>query len=212
VWIIARQHAGEPMAEWCMEGLIRRLLDSQDQAAQELVGKATLYLVNNMNPDGSFAGNLRANAAGVDLNRVWSNPQPNAPEVIAVRDLIGRTGVDFFLDVHGDEERPFIWLVGPHPDNVMPDSDRIQREFERMMGERFVEVKPKPDTIPTPNRPDSGMAVDYIAPIYHCPALIIEFPFKETVSASGQKDSLLTDGCMEFGRACVEVLNTLLKT
>jgi len=210
VWIVARQHAGEPMAEWSMEGLIRRLLDAQDRAAQELIGKATLYLVNNMNPDGSFAGNLRANAAGVDLNRAWHNPQPNAPEVIAVRDLIAQTGVDFFLDVHGDEERPFIWLVGPHSDNVTAEADRQQREFERMMGERYVELKPKPDAIPAPSRPDSGMSVDHIAAKYHCPAIIIEFPFKETVSASGQRDSLLAEGCMGFGGACVDVLNSLL--
>ncbi len=210
VWIMARQHAGEPMAEWCMEGLTRRLLDKGDKATQELTEKATLYLVHNMNPDGSYAGNLRANAAGVDLNRAWHNPQPNAPEVIAVRDLIAQTGVDFFLDVHGDEERPFIWLVGPHPDNVTASSDQQQQAFERMMSERYVEVKPRPDTIPAPSRPDSGMSVDHIGATYHCPAIIIEFPFKEMVSASSQRDSFLAEGCMGFGRACVEVLNSLL--
>lgn len=210
VWIIARQHAGEPMAEWCMEGLVRRLLDTRDRVAQELISKATLYLVNNMNPDGSIAGNLRANAAGVDLNRAWNDPQPNAPEVIAVRQLIGATGVDFFLDVHGDEERPFIWLVGPHPDNVTPDNDRLQKAFERKLAEKYIELQPKPETTPAPSQPDSGMSVDYIAATYHCPALIIELPFKETVSASGQRDSLLAEGCMGLGRSCVEVLNALL--
>ncbi len=209
VWIVARQHAGEPMAEWYMEGLIRRLVDSGDSTAQQLIGKATLYLVPNMNPDGSTAGNLRANAAGVDLNRAWNDPGPNAQEVIAVRELIGTTGVDFFLDVHGDEEHPFIWLVGPHPANVTLDSDRIQKQFEAMLAEKYAEVRPRPETIPAPNRPDSGMAVDYIAPTFRCPALIIELPFKETVSASGERDSLLAAGCMGFGSACVEALNAL---
>jgi hypothetical protein len=163
-----------------------------------------------MNPDGSMAGNLRANAAGVDLNRVWNDPQPNAPEVITARSLIGETGVDLFLDIHGDEERPFIWLVGPHPSNVTPDADRIQKQFEAMLAEKYVEVRPRPETIPAPNRPDSGMSVDYIASTFHCPALIIELPFKETVSASGERDSLLAAGCMNFGRSSVEVLNSIL--
>ncbi len=210
VWIIARQHAGEPMAEWYMEGLIRRLLDTSDSVSRRLIGKATLYLIPNMNPDGSFAGNLRANAAGVDLNRAWHNPQPNAPEVLAVRQRIGATGVDFFLDIHGDEERPFVWLVGPHPDHVTPNTEHLQREFERMLSEKYVEVRPRPETIPAPNRPNSGMSVDYIAPMFQCPALIIELPFKETVSASGERDSLLADGCMDFGRSCVEALDALL--
>ena len=210
VWIVSRQHAGEPMAEWYMEGLVRRLLDTQDRVSQELIAKATLYLVNNMNPDGSIAGNLRANAAGVDLNRAWNDPQPNAPEVIAARQLIGTTGVDFFLDIHGDEERPFIWIVGPHPTNVTPENDRLQRQFERMLAEKYAELRARPETIPAPNRPDSGMSVDYIAPTFKCPALIIELPFKETISASGQRDSLLADGCMGFGHATVEALNTIL--
>jgi murein tripeptide amidase MpaA len=210
VWIVARQHAGEPMAEWCMEGLIRRLLDTHDTAAQDLIGMATLYLVPNMNPDGSAAGNLRANAAGVDLNRAWINPQANAPEVIAVRDLIETTGVDFFLDVHGDEERPFIWIVGPHSDNVTPEAGAAQTRFEDLLAEKYVEVRPRPETSPAPSRPDSGMSVDYIASKYQCPALIIEFPFKETVSATGERDSLLAEGCMGFGRACVETLNSVI--
>jgi murein tripeptide amidase MpaA len=210
VWIVARQHAGEPMAEWYMEGLIRRLLDSQDSQARQLIGKATLYAVMNMNPDGSMAGNLRANAAGVDLNRAWNDPQPNAPEVIAARNLIGTTGVDFFLDVHGDEERPFIWLVGPHPSNVTPDVDRMQKQFEAMLAEKYAEVRPRPDTILALSRPDSGMSVDYVASVFHCPALIIELPFKKTVSSAGEQDSLLAAGCIEFGRSSVEVLNAIL--
>lgn len=210
VWIVARQHAGEPMAEWCMEGLIRRLLDLSDTVSQQLIGKATLRLVPNMNPDGSTAGNLRANAAGVDLNRAWNNPPSNAPEVIIVRDLIGKMGVDFFLDVHGDEERPYIWLAGPHADNVTPEAGKLQTQFERLLAEQYVEVRPRPESISAPNRPDSGMSTDYVATTFKCPALIIELPFKETVSASGQRDSLMAEGCMGFGRACVEALNTVL--
>ena len=32
-WVIARQHPGETMAEWCMEGFLDRLLYSEDGAA-----------------------------------------------------------------------------------------------------------------------------------------------------------------------------------
>ena len=57
-----------------------------------------------MNPDGSVRGNLRTNAAGANLNREWQAPTPErSPEVLCVRDAMHATGVDAFLDVHGDE-------------------------------------------------------------------------------------------------------------
>lgn len=71
IWVICRQHPGEPMAEWFAEGLLERL--TADTAAantaapagtnavgavvgtevQQLLDTAVLYIVPNMNPDGS---------------------------------------------------------------------------------------------------------------------------------------------------------------
>ena len=64
VWIIARQHPGETMAEWFVEGLIERLIDESDPVARAAVAVADFHIVPNMNPDGSVRGNLRTNAAG----------------------------------------------------------------------------------------------------------------------------------------------------
>lgn len=87
VWIIARQHPGETMAEWFVEGLLGRLLDPQDPTARMLLDRATFYIVPNMNPDGSVLGNLRTNAAGANLNREWENPTlERSPEVFTVRE------------------------------------------------------------------------------------------------------------------------------
>lgn len=74
IWIIARQHPGETMAEWFIEGLLNRLLDPQDPTSRALLDRATFYVVPNMNPDGSVLGNLRTNAAGANLNREWAAP------------------------------------------------------------------------------------------------------------------------------------------
>lgn len=86
IWLTARQHPGETMAEWFMEGFIDRLLDEDDGAARALLNKAVFYLVPNMNPDGSYRGHLRTNANGVNLNREWQQPSiENSPEVYYVR-------------------------------------------------------------------------------------------------------------------------------
>ena len=71
IWAIARQHPGECMAEWWAEGYLTRLLDTSDALANDLLDKATFYVVPNMNPDGSFRGHLRTNAQGANLNREW---------------------------------------------------------------------------------------------------------------------------------------------
>jgi murein tripeptide amidase MpaA len=113
VWIIARQHPGETMAEWLVEGLLGALLDQANPIARSILEKAVLYIVPNMNPDGAARGNLRTNAAGANLNREWMTPSlENSPEVFHVKNKIHETGCDLFLDIHGDEALPYVFVAG----------------------------------------------------------------------------------------------------
>ena len=97
VWITARQHPGETMASWFIEGLLERLLDGADPVSRRVRELATLYVVPNMNPDGAIRGNLRTNAAGANLNREWQSPsRARSPEVLLVRDEMERTGCRCF--------------------------------------------------------------------------------------------------------------------
>lgn len=48
VWVTARQHPGETMAEWAAEGLLRRLTDPADAAARRLLNSTVWYVVPNM--------------------------------------------------------------------------------------------------------------------------------------------------------------------
>lgn len=208
VWIVSRQHAGEPMAEWATEGLIRRLLDTEDYISRNLLEKAVFYIIPNMNPDGSYAGNLRANANGVDLNRAWDKPSPDCPEIVAVRDTIAQTGVDYFFDIHGDEERPFVWIVGPQVE-ISDELQKQQKQFDDALSQCVSQVQPPPQSLM--DMPDDlGMSADYITATYHCPAWIIELPFKAVPDDKGNPDSLLAEGCLQFGRDCVEALHTLI--
>lgn len=98
-------------------GLLNRLLDPTDAGARALRARATIHLVPNMNPDGSFRGHLRTNAAGANLNREWgatgdyeAPTMTRSPEVYMVREKIRETGCDVFVDVHGDEGLPHIFF------------------------------------------------------------------------------------------------------
>ena len=110
VWLYARQHPGESMAEWWMDGALDWLTSD---AAKALLDKATVHVVPNMNPDGTRRGHLRTNAAGVNLNREWHAPSPErSPEVLCVRNAMDETGVAFAIDVHGDEAIPANFIAG----------------------------------------------------------------------------------------------------
>src|SRR3546814_13558258 len=74
VWLYARQHPGESMAEWWMEGALEKLTDSADPHARSLLAKCRFHIVPKMNPDGSRRGHLRTNYAGVNLKRDCDTP------------------------------------------------------------------------------------------------------------------------------------------
>lgn len=113
IWITARQHPGETMAEWFVEGLLHKLLDDEDPHAAALLSKAVFYVVPNMNPDGSVRGHLRTNAVGVNLNREWAEPSlEKSPEVFHVLNKMHETGLDMYLDIHGDEALPYNFVAG----------------------------------------------------------------------------------------------------
>lgn len=113
IWVDARQHPGETMAQWWMEGFFGRLTNPDCEIAAALTAKATFYAVPNMNPDGGARGNLRTNAAGANLNREWGlATMERSPEVKLVMDKMAKTGVNLCLDVHGDEALPYNFIAG----------------------------------------------------------------------------------------------------
>lgn len=180
LWLIAQQHPGEHMAEWYMEGLIERLAND-DAELQQLLSKADLYLVPNMNPDGAFNGNLRTNAAGKDLNRAWQAPSAEeSPEVLFVQQQMAAIGVDLFLDIHGDEEIPYVFTAGCEGNpGFSPRLDALENTFrERLMaiGEFQVEHGYVRDE---PGQANLALACNWVGQTYDCLAYTVEMPFKD---------------------------------
>ena len=121
--------ANTPVNPWRnggWRGFISRLLDGTDPVARELLKRLTFYVVPNMNPDGTFLGHHRSNAAGANLNRCWNEPDDvRSPEVLHVRRMMEKTGVDIGLDVHGDEALPYNFIASP--EGVPSWDDRRQK-------------------------------------------------------------------------------------
>ena len=92
VWLYARQHPGESMAEWWMEGALEKLTDEDDPVARVLRRECTFQCRRQHEPRRVAARSPRTNAAGVNLNREWHAPSAEkSPEVLCVRSAMDET-------------------------------------------------------------------------------------------------------------------------
>ena len=184
-WLIARQHPGETMAQWWMEGALEWLLDAENEQSRALLERCTFYIVPNMNPDGSRRGHLRTNAAGRNLNREWADPSlDSAPEVYVVREAMAREGVDFFLDVHGDESLPYCFIAGVEGLAGWDAQSQAQLDFYK---NRLAELNPDFQTVvgyppKAPGEANLTMAGGHVGERYGCLAMTLEMPFKDTTA------------------------------
>lgn len=182
VWVTSRQHPGESMAEWLVEGMLERLLDSEDAQARRLTEQLVFYIVPNMNPDGSVRGHLRTNAAGVNLNREWMTPSMEAsPEVFLVREKMAATGVDLHLDIHGDEALPCNFIAGQVgiPDTseaVLAAEERFQQILMAVNPDFQMERGYPPGVF---GEETLTMCSNWVGQAHKCPAMTLEMPFKD---------------------------------
>lgn len=185
VWITARQHPGETMAEFYVEGLLRRLYDTSDPVSRRLLERACFHVVPNMNPDGSLRGNLRTNARGTNLNRAWREPDmQSSPEVALVRARMEATGVDVFLDIHGDETLPYVFIDG---NGMVPGFTDVHREQERRFTDALLAASPDFQMTEgyAPDRFTDELLTLASKWVYHrfgCLALTLEMPFKDNAN------------------------------
>lgn len=185
VWIIARQHPGETMASWFMEGLLERLLDGSDPVARRVRELASLYLVPHMNPDGAVRGNLRTNAAGANLNREWLRPDlQRSPEVWWVRQAMEATGVDLFLDIHGDEALPYVFFstadeVPGYPEEARRRQAIVTRALAAASPDFQTEQGYQPGRF---GEELLALASKWVAHRFGCVSLTLEMPFKDNAN------------------------------
>ena len=194
VWIIARQHPGETMSEWFVEGLVKRLAGwgdwAGDPVARLIFDHAVFHIVPNMNPDGSVLGNLRTNAAGANLNREWMEPDAaRSPEVLAVRNAIHALGCDLFFDIHGDEALPYVFVAGSE---MLPGFTEKQAREQKAFIEYFKQASPDFQDVygyeASKYQTDAlKLASKYVGNAFGCLSLTLEMPFKDNANLSDER-------------------------
>jgi murein tripeptide amidase MpaA len=213
VWLYARQHPGETMAEWWMEGALDKLTDPADPVARVLRREATFHVVPNMNPDGSRRGHLRTNAAGVNLNREWQEPTAErSPEVLCVRNKMDETGVDFAMDVHGDEAIPYVFLAGF--EGIPKWTERQGELYSRF---RETLARRSPDfqiehgyATAAPGSANLSMSTNQLANRFGAVAMTLEMPFKDNDALADQEYGWSAERSMRMGEDCLGTLHEMI--
>ncbi|KAB7646337.1 M14 family metallopeptidase [Polymorphobacter fuscus] len=209
VWLYARQHPGETMAEWWMEGALDRLVDVADPVARKLRAAASFHIIPNMNPDGSRRGHLRTNAAGTNLNREWAGPTAEkSPEVLAVLTAMQASGVDFAMDVHGDEAIPQVFIAGF--EGIPSITDRqlaLLTDYKSRLARLTPDFQTRIGYPPAgPGKANLTMSTNALAERFGCLAMTLEMPFKDNNDLPDPLRGWSPERSKALGRDCLAAL------
>ena len=213
IWLTARQHPGETMAEFAIEGLLQKLLDPSDACARKLLEGAVFYIIPNMNPDGSVRGHLRTNAAGVNLNREWQDAtMERSPEVFLTQQKMHSTGVDLFIDCHGDEAIPYVFLVDNQGIPAYgPRLAKLEAGFKQQL------LISNPDyqieygyEIDLPGQANLSMASSSVGQTYDCLSVTLEMPFIDNFNLPDATHGWSAQRSQDMGAALLPAMLAVL--
>ncbi|HAF41460.1 MAG TPA: hypothetical protein DCG90_06815 [Sphingobium sp.] len=213
LWLYARQHPGESMAQWWMEGALERLCDEEDAVARLLRHKATIHLVPNMNPDGSRRGHLRTNAAGVNLNREWHEPSmERSPEVLLVRNAMDETGVHFAMDVHGDEAIAAVFIAGFEGiPSISAKQTALYHRYRDTLAARTPDFQTRLGyPVAAAGKANLSMSTNQVAERFGAVAMTLEMPFKDNDDLPDADHGWSPARSIQLAKDCLAVLAEMI--
>lgn len=223
-WILHRQHPGETMAEFFAEGFLYRLfslgMDGEvDEATEKVLDQYRLHIIPNMCPDGSVRGHTRTNSMGANLNREWATIREDyeaptlerSPEVYNVLSKMDKTGCDFFLDVHGDEEIPYVFFSGAEKTPAWCDRlEQLHGYFISCYQRANSEVQKDFGYPPPDSEGDAlkymNVATNQIVNRFNCLGLTLEIPYKDCKTNPDLVQVLSLERTKKLGANLVEAL------
>ncbi|KAH8057826.1 hypothetical protein JL722_6365 [Aureococcus anophagefferens] len=167
LWVAARQHPGETMAEWAAEGCARKLADADDPKARASVLRPERF--------------LRA----FDLE----NDEQSSPSCLVYHMLkhLDARGCDGYVDIHGDEEIEANFTAGAegcpcydaamaaHYEGFCHHFCKATPDFQHAPGVEGRGYEPTP-----PGEANLSVCTNAIATRYGCLAVTLEQPFKDS--------------------------------
>jgi murein tripeptide amidase MpaA len=102
IFMIARQHPGETIGSWMLEGFLKSLFSTSfKQQSNILFDKFTFHIISMVNPDGVQLGHWYTQKHGHNCNREWV--KKSCPEVKMISKYMKKYEGSLYFDFHGDE-------------------------------------------------------------------------------------------------------------
>lgn len=149
----------------------------------------------------------------VDLNRAWATPN-TSPEVGGVLSLMDTSGVDLFLDIHGDEKFRFVFAAGCEGNpNFTPQMARVDAAFRQAMH------KANPDfsvhnsyPLDATGEANLSIACNQVGERFGCLSLTIEMPFKDNSDRPDPREGWGTKHSVRLGRSTLDAIADHIRT
>ena len=147
--------------------------------------------------------------------RVTDNPTPEkSPEVLAIRSAMDETGVDFAMDVHGDEAIAAVFLAGF--EGIPSWTDKLGAKYTRF---QTILERRTPDfqtakgyAVAKPGTANLSMSTNQLAERYGACAMTLEMPFKDNDDLPDPEQGWSPERCKLLARDCLASLLEWLET
>ena len=157
---------------------------------------------------------------GANLNREWADKgdyhapsRQRSPEVYYTLQKMDATGVDVFLDIHGDEELPYNFISGAEQTPAWNRSNRLAAlhgmlvaSYHRCNSDMQANIGyPPPDT-PEDALKYMNVATNQVCNRFDCLAVTLEMPFKDCESNPDPDVGWSPRRCRKLGASVLEPL------
>jgi len=122
------------------------------------------------------------------------------------------TGVDFLLDVHGDEALPYCFIAGTEGLVGWDANQQAQLDFYK---NRLAEINADFQTergypAKSAGQANMTMSTAQIAGLHNCLAMTLEMPFKDTTATPDEKYGWSTERCKLLSHSCLQVMEEFI--
>ena len=124
------------------------------------------------------------------------------------------TGVDLFMDIHGDEGLPYNFIAACEGN---PSYSEKQKNLEREFIQRFIAVNPDfQDDYgydkDEPGKANLSMGTNYVGETFGCLSMTLEMPFKDNAALSDPVFGWSPEKAMNLGESSLTVIHQLCES
>jgi len=123
------------------------------------------------------------------------------------------TGVDFFLDVHGDEALPYNFISGADGVlSVKPPIYALQAHYEKALMQANPDFQIEHGYVEAePGKANMTMATNFIADAFGCLAMTLEQPFKDTKDHPNEQFGWSPERCQKLGFSNLDAVYAVIE-